>query len=445
MTDIVAPGDLITDDAGAGPRQRVLVADEGGLGLRIAELLDDRLHHPELRLCADEAELEAVVEQEGPFDLLVAGPALCTTAGAGTLSELRRLWPRTTLLLVAGRTQLSARNLVRTGAIDVLRATASDAELQAALEDALGVARALASGDGGPDERPAGAGGRARRKLGQVITVSSATGGCGKTFFSTNLALYLKRATGGRVCIVDLDLQFGEVSTALRLRPKFTIFDLLRRADTVLDDLTEHIEEYVVDHESGISVLAAPKDPAEADDIQPPQVTAVISALRSRFDHVIVDTPGQLNEIVLAAFDQSERLVVMATLDLPSVRNTSLFLSTLDKLRIPSDSVRLVLNKEETDVGIDTREVEKLFAQGFMCVLPYAKEVSRSINLGMPVIAAAPKAPISQRMTQGMTGLLPDGVAAPDGDGTAADPATNGTPARRGLFARLTKPLLKTA
>ena len=92
--------------------------------------------------------------------------------------------------------------------------------------------------------------------------MSSATGGCGKTFLATNLAYMLSHYTGKRACIVDLDLQFGEVSTALRLRPRYTIFDALERTAGEEPDLEAHIEDYLVTHETGFSVLAAPKDPA---------------------------------------------------------------------------------------------------------------------------------------------------------------------------------------
>jgi pilus assembly protein CpaE len=241
-----------------------------------------------------------------------------------------------------------------------------------------------------------------------VYTIASATGGCGKTFYATNLAYFLTRFTQKRVCIVDLDLQFGEVSTAMRLRPKYTIFDALQRDDTDESDLQSHIEEYTVTHETGVSVLAAPREPSEADRITPPDITKVLEAVRQRFDYVIVDTPPALAETVLVAFDMSDMLYVMATLDLPSVRNMSVFLSTLDRLKVPTDHVRLILNKAETDVGIDVEQVTKLFPQGFESVLPYAKEVSRSINLGMPVMAASPTAEISVLMSHGMKLLLPE-------------------------------------
>ena len=177
-------------------------------------------------------------------------------------------------------------------------------------------------------------------------------------------------------------------------------------------------------------MLAAPREPSEADRITPPEITRVLEAVRQRFDYVIVDTPPALAETVLVAFDMSDMLWVMATLDLPSVRNMSVFLSTLDRLKVPTEHVRLILNKAETDVGIDIEQVTKLFPQGFESVLPYAKEVSRSINLGMPVMAASPTAEISSLMAGGMKLLLPEDEQAQVATDTAVKKQT--------LFHRMT-------
>jgi pilus assembly protein CpaE len=221
------------------------------------------------------------------------------------------------------------------------------------------------------------------------------------------------------------------VSTALRLRPKYTIFDALQREDTDEDDLRIHVEEYTVTHETGIHVLAAPREPSEADRITPPDVTRIVDSVRNRFDYVVVDTPPALNECVLAAFDLSDMLYTMATLDLPSVRNMSVFLGTLERLKIPQDNIRLILNKAESDVGIDVDQVTKLFPQGFESVLPYAKEVSKSINLGMPVMAASPNAEISRLMADGMKVVLPPEVQERISDGASSRKA--------GLFRRKQK------
>jgi pilus assembly protein CpaE len=364
---------------------------------------------PEVVACARLSNAGEVLEAEGPFDVLVAGPSLGTRSGLARLRLIREDLPAMSVVLAfSRRPDASLRDIVTTGAIDLLQLPVEDKELAEAVQRGIELAEAASPvASVAVAVAPAATSAQASGP-GTVFTISSATGGCGKTFYATNLAFFLTRYTGKRVCIVDLDLQFGEVSTALRLRPKYTIFDALQREDADDADLTAHIEEYTVTHETGVSVLAAPREPSEADRITPPDITKVLNAVRQRFDYVIVDTPPALAETVLVAFDMSDMLWVMATLDLPSVRNMSVFLSTLDRLKVPTEHVRLILNKAETDVGIDIEQVTKLFPQGFESVLPYAKEVSRSINLGMPVMAASPTAEISSLMAGGMKLLLPE-------------------------------------
>ncbi|MGH3851267.1 MAG: AAA family ATPase, partial [Pseudonocardiaceae bacterium] len=347
---------------------------------------------------------EEVVTSQGPFDVIVAGPALATKAGFARLVAIHDAAPSMSLVLAfSARPEVPLRDIVRTGALDAIQLPVVDRSLVTTLE------RALAAGRTRTEEVSAPSQPWRRATEGTVFTVASATGGCGKTFYATNLAYFLHTHTQKRTCIIDLDLQFGEVSTALRLRPEHTIADALTREESDAQgdfregdasghsQLADHIEDYLVRHDSGVFVLAAPKDPSDADRIHPTDVTRVIEAVRSRFDYVIVDTPAALTEIVLAAFDLSDHLYVMGTLDLPSVRNMSLFLSTLDKLKIPSDDVKLILNKAESDVGITVAEVAALFAQGFTSVLPYSREVSKSVNLGSPILASAPSTEVSLR------------------------------------------------
>ena len=392
----------------------MLVLDRGdGLADHIRSLSDRFADAPKVTACTKVAEVGDVLEEEGPFDLLVAGPTLATRTGLARLQIIAEELPSMRIVLAfTRRPDTTLRDVVRTGAVDLLQLPVDDDELIESLERAATMVPAPAPAPVAVIEAPADtAAGPAvdtPRRPGKVYTIASATGGCGKTFYTTNLAWFLHAKTGERVCVVDLDLQFGEVSTALRLRPKYTIFDALERTDTDTAELEAHIEEFTVQHETGIHVLAAPRDPSEADGIAPPDVARILDAVRNRFDHVIVDTPPQLAETVLAAFDISDLLYVMATLDLPSVRNMSVFLSTLERLKIDDSRMRLVLNKAEEDVGIEVSQVTKLFPQGFESVLPYAREVSRSINLGMPVMASSPGAEISRRLTGGMALLLPE-------------------------------------
>lgn len=381
---VVDPDDELTEDLRQSAR------DIGGDQLRVD-------------VCHDVTQAAKILAHDGPFEVLVAGTGTATLAGLERLRLIHDDTPGTSMVLAFPRNhRLSVQAVVRTGAVELVYHPARAGELSGALARAVEVAHRvresrldLATGSPAGNHGP-----------GTVITVASATGGCGKTFLATNLACYFARQVGRRVCILDLDLQFGEASTALRLRPRYTIADALALQGEDTDELAGHMEEYMVRHETGPWLLAAPKDPSEADRIEPADIARIIEIARQRFQVVIVDTPSALTEVVLTAFDRSDILYTVATLDTPSVRNLGVFLHTLDRLKIPADNVRLVLNKAERDVGIQVDQVTRLFTQGFQSVLPYDRAVSRSINVGMPVLASSPEAEISQLMAAGFGHLL---------------------------------------
>lgn len=352
-------------------------------------------------------DLARTVEDSGPFDVVVAGPALDNQTGMRRLASLHAAHPELGIVLaLPEEPRSSLRDIVRAGAVDVVGYPALDPvalgrALHAALRHAVRMA-AHGGGSGPGQVDPAGT----APVLGTVLTVASSTGGCGKTFYATNLAYHLARTTGQQVCLVDLDLQFGEVSTALRLKPRFSVADALA-GDVDEQELFEHVAEFMTPHPAGFQVLTAPRDPSEADQIDPPRVIQVVRALRRRFDYVVVDTPAQLSETVLAAFDQSSRLLVLATFDLPSVRNTTVFLSTLEKLKIPTEDISVILNKVEGGVGMEVAEVNEILDNRIESTLVYAKEVSRSINQGQPVIASSPQSEISRQLVASMRRLIP--------------------------------------
>lgn len=399
---------------------KLLVLDETEeLSVQVQRVGGTLRPRPGVVWCDSFDRLGEVAAEGGPFDVLVAGPIASREGGFQRLRDLRAEAPGTQLILALDRWRgTSLRDTVRTGALDILRLPVPDDDLRDALEQAIAIDRPIArrrdddrrvgEDQGGPE--------------GTVFAVVSATGGCGKTFLATNLAYHLQRQPEKRTCLIDLDLQFGELATALRLRPKHTIHDLLNAEGD--DDLARRLEAHLEPHESGIRLLAAPEEPAQADAIDAADVSRIIEAARSCYDHVIVDTPAALGESVLVAVEQADQIFALATLDLPSVRNLGVMLTTLKKLNVPPERIKLLLNKVEPDVGIDVERVEQYFPQGFSMVVPYGREVNRSLNMGQPVLAYAPRGEVSKSLVAGLERAL---VAAGDDDGGSAAPA----PARR--------------
>ena len=394
--------------------QRLLVLDETeDLSVQVERVAAGLRPRPTVVWCESFEALEATMAESGPFDVMVAGPICLKKNGFQRLRELRVRAPEIQLLLALSHWRSSdLRETVRAGALDILRLPVADNALLEALEQAIETSVALraARGDDRPEPRENGG-------PGTVIAVVSASGGSGKTFLATNLAYHLV-STQKQTCLIDLDLQFGELSTALRLKPRHTIHDLLA-AEAEEEDLGGRLDDYLERHESGIRVLAAPDDPEQADTIEGFHVATVIEAARSKFDYVIIDTPTALSEGVLVALEHADQIFCLATLDLPSVRNLGIMLSTLKKLKVPVERVTLLLNKVEPDVGIDVARVEQYFPQGFSMIIPYGREVNRSLNMGQPVLAYAPRGEVSKALAAGLLSNVRSGT---EGDEEAARP-----------------------
>jgi pilus assembly protein CpaE len=373
---------------------------------------------------ANVGDVAAEVQELGPFDVLVAGPVFDSHSGMTRLGALRAVGAVPAVVLALGpKPRATLGDIVRTGAVDLVEYPTSKRQLATALQRAFDIADVSAAAADPTLPVVSYNSALDLPRFAEVFTVASSSGGCGKTFYATNLACYLAAQTGKRVCLVDLDLQFGEVSTALHLRPKFTISNLLSREEVDDDDLDAHVEEYLEEHELGFSVLAAPFSPADADMIAPKDVYKVMGALRRHFDYIVVDTPAQLSEIVLAAFDHSTRVLCMVTLDLPSIRNMRVFLSTLEKLRINSQTIGVVLNKVEDDIGIDINDVQEVLDDKIISILPYSREVMKSINKGKPALVSAANSDIGKKLAGGMAQFLSDADAVPEGrsDATGAE------------------------
>jgi pilus assembly protein CpaE len=417
-------GDATTAEAMVGKARKLLVLDRSGnLTTDLADAVAGLDNAPEVLRLRRSAQVLEAVEVHRP-DVIVAGPEEMTHAGLRRLTRVHRAFPRA-VILVAPNGHSSSLSLQETAAVgvnDVLPYPSTTGRLRAKLRIALDTAEQLQAER--IVVRHAAPPPPAQTRVNHVMTVTSATGGCGKTFYATNMAAYLAKATGKSVLLVDLDLQFGEVAISLRLRPSKTIADLIDE-----EDMTAALPGYVMTHEAGYDVLCAPEDPMACERIGPREATAVLEAAEAHYDYIVVDTPPAMNEVVLAAFDRSRSLVVMATMDVPSLRNLRVFLATVDRLNLEAEHVSLVLNKAERGTGIDIGRLQRVYPQGFTAILPYATEVTRSINRGHPVIVTSPEADISRKFIEGATRL----VTPADG----ADLTWHHSEKHRGPFSRL--------
>ncbi len=252
---------------------------------------------------------------------------------------------------------------------------------------------------------PAPVRGAAPRLPGAVIAVTAPKGGVGKTTVATNVAIALYdllhsrgrpgNADAGRVALVDLDLQFGDVATALGLAHRHSVVDALSKA-AARDSFV--LGTFLAQHESGISVLAAPASPAAADHLDAARVGHMLRQLVADFDYIVVDTSPGLDEATLAAIEQASALVAIAGLDVPSTRGLRTSLEMLRELHLEPPARQIVINQIAPRAGMTIADAEHVLAAPVDVVIPSRRAVALGLNRGMPVLEAAPRDPASKAM-----------------------------------------------
>jgi pilus assembly protein CpaE len=129
-------------------------------------------------------------------------------------------------------------------------------------------------------------------------------------------------------------------------------------------------------------------------------VTHILSLLKDMFDYVVVDTPPAFDDQVLAAFDASDAIALIATLDIPALKNLKLTLETLDLLDYPRENWNLVLNRADSKVGLSISEVEKTLGHSIGAQIPSSRDVPATINRGVPIVLDDPKHPVTDAVRQ---------------------------------------------
>ena len=233
---------------------------------------------------------------------------------------------------------------------------------------------------------------------GEVVTVFSTKGGAGKSVISTSLAVALAERTDKPVCLVDADLQFGDVAVMLKLSPHHTIVDAVSALDRLDAPL---LESLLVRHDpSGLLVLPAPLEPAFADQVGAAEMIAIIDLLRSFCEYVIVDTPAYFNDVVLGLVEASDKVMLVAGMDIPNIKNVKIGLQTLRLLNTPMEKLMLVLNRANSKVKLDIGEVERTLQIKADVLVPSDIVVPQAVNKGEPVVSHSPKSGVSKAIQQ---------------------------------------------
>jgi len=370
-----------------GTRIAVVESDHATRRLLALQLGDDVPGYTTVDALSSSTELDG-----GPV-VVVLGPSCANDPALAGGEDLIRQRNEVGAVLIAEEltTELFQRAL-RTGVRDVLASPVDTAQLHEAVgrvAQSLGVTPRPAAAD--PVES-------VDDEFGRVLTVFSTKGGAGTSMVATNLAVILAGRAEKPVVLVDADFQFGDVAVMLKLAPQHTIVDALNSIDR-LD--TGRLRSLLTKHgPSGLSALPAPLEPAYSDRITVSDLATIVGLLRTFCAFVVVDTPSHFDDKVLSLIEESDDVLLVAGMDIPSIKNVKIGLQTMRLLNTPMLKVHLVLNRADSKVHLDVSEVERTLQVKAESLLPSDIVVPQSINKGSPVVLDAPRSGVARSLEQ---------------------------------------------
>jgi pilus assembly protein CpaE len=372
-----------------------------------------------------------VVQRTRPDVVLVDRPL---AEAEGFVREVYTALPGTACIaLVSHLDAASMRRLMLAGARDVLARSSRPAEIIQSISSAATIeqeraARAPATPEGQP------------RGRGKLVVCISPKGGAGTTFVSTNLAIMLRQVGGGRVCAADFNLQFGHLGTHLNCFGRHTLQNLIANLDEIDDAMLAAVLQQ---HGSGVHVLLAPSSPELVGECGPEQVDVILDQLLARYSYVVADAWGVLDEATMALMARADDLLVMATPEIPALKNVKFFLEYVAQHELTRGRIAIVLNRFPSVDGVSLEDVQQHLRHPVSANIPSAGQlVTYSINRGVPVVLSHPQSWVAQSLRR-----LAGYVSGEDADALSLAPGKSGgrptrakSPGGRGLLGMLRRP-----
>jgi pilus assembly protein CpaE len=366
---------------------------------------------------------EVLVDGRDPIDVLVLSPEVKDPDALGLAEFVGRMAPMIAIVAVRDKGWnglLPAA--MRAGIRDVVDMTQGSEELRDAVERAITWAENLRNQRGIDPSTPS--------KRGLVISVFSSKGGAGKTFLTTNLATAISQLSERDTAVVDMDVDMGDVFSYFGLEPNKQVSDLIGLGEGANSD---DVFANAIQLDEHLFGFGAVPDPA----MQSPGGEAVgkyLRVLRNNFSYVVVDASNDYTDLALACFDLSDAICLVTGLDVVGVKHLSKALDTLISIGLPRDRFRIVLNRADSKVGLDARDVERVMKIEVDTMIPSSRLVPTSLNKGRPVYLDEPNCDVSQSIRQlakRFTGLQADHF-----DGVDAELVGSNGKRRSGMFRR---------
>lgn len=240
--------------------------------------------------------------------------------------------------------------------------------------------------------------------FGHTVTVFSPKGGIGTSTVATNLAVALQKALKQDVLIIDGKHQFGHVALYFNIRTGNSIADLIAHANELDEQL---IRQVVIKHASGVHVLPSPLSVVEAQGIKPKELFDVLQFLQKLFPIIVIDGGNTLNENTVTYMDSSDRVLLVLSSDIASMRDARQFMEVAASLTYPKEKILLLLNLIGKKAAVKKEEIERILKMQIFGRIPSDENaILSSLNEGVPLQISKPRHPIGRAINDISKDLL---------------------------------------
>lgn len=304
-------------------------------------------------------------------------------------------FPDTPVVATAANASLhDVRQLMRLGVVDVVPQPVMPSDLGTAIDYAV---RSRAKSDGGESER------------GRIVSVLKAGGGVGATTLAVQAGYLMAHRFKGedrKVCLLDLDLQFGNASLYMDIDNRVGLSDIIETPERMDSSLLQSLMGH---HESGLDILAAPRDVLPLDSVDSGTVDNCLKVATELYRYVLVDLPGVWCEWSLQALRKSDMILLVTELSVPHVRRTRRQLEQLVSHGLVDIPVKVVVNRFEKGWGksVSAKEAAKAMSRGIdYFVTSDYKLVSDAINQGVPLSKIVRRSKVEKSIAELVDGTI---------------------------------------
>lgn len=236
-----------------------------------------------------------------------------------------------------------------------------------------------------------------KKHRGSVISVFSGKGGIGATSVAANLAIALADHSEASAVLVDLSFQMGDLGLMLDQPAKYSLTDAL--VDGKLDE--SRLRSVLSQHRSGVSLLTAAASPEMGEEITRHHLVELFGMLSTTFDFVIIDVGRQLDDRIVEVLELSDLIMMLTTLEIPAIRNTSRYLEIFERLELERDKIRLVVNRFQKKAAISIKDLESALGLDVFWKVPNDfTQMRMGIDGGTPVVMRTSRSKLARSFQQ---------------------------------------------